>query len=69
MKKCKRKGSYKGCCCCNCSSRITIYAHPWNEEPHKGSIRKIIGYGCIALIKKGAIFSDRKHGMCELHHR
>lgn len=42
----------------------------------KGSMNKFFGWGCIVWMKlkeKGfedaVIFSDNKHGMCEMHHR
>lgn len=61
-------------CCCMCSAQFPIYKHPMNKVPEaKGSISDIMGYGCSVLYemdgKKGAIFSDGEHGLCELFQR
>ena len=61
-------------CCCNCSHQLKLMCHPWNKEFGKGSINEPCGYVCVVEFEdrsnKGtAIFSDKKHGMCELHLR
>jgi hypothetical protein len=45
--------------------------HPGNKEFGKGSISKTCGYVCTVQYGDGsnmgeAIFSDRKHGLCEM---
>ena len=46
--------------------------HPHNKEFGKGSILDKCGWVCVARFgdetgQKSGIFSDKEHGMCELH--
>lgn len=64
----KDLGNKRGKCCCNCRYQKPIVAHPWNKaELIKGSISKVIGYGCNAPEMEATVFFDREHGMCEMH--
>jgi hypothetical protein len=66
MSECEQ--GYQGFCCCNCSNRLEVVKHPWNEEPFKGFMSESFGFVCIGLANEGkAVFSDRAHGMCEMH--
>lgn len=65
-KKCY-ESSKEGTCCCNCLRRVEIVKHPWNKGPFKGSVKEHLGWGCDAL--GPIVFSDRKHGMCEMYIR
>lgn len=58
-----------GRCCCNCEHQRPIVAHPWNDNEYvKGSITKVIGYGCHAPeFFPMVTFFDREHSMCECH--
>ena len=62
---------YKGQCCCGCIHQIALTKHPWNKEPHKGSIMDKTGlYACTVTHYTDktyeGIISDREHGACEL---
>lgn len=70
MVNCDVKGSYKGCCCCNCGYQVKIMKHPWNKGDAQGSMVQQMGYGCATPLdsRRGIIvFFDRQHGMCEMH--
>ena len=64
-------------CCCNCKCQVLICKHPMNKvEFANGSILDSFGYGCDVRYgdepddeKPAIIFSDSKHGLCELHIR
>lgn len=67
---------FKGLCCCNCKHQVKIRKHPLNDGFANDSITQHLGYGCArfdnAPIITGnndrvIIFSDDKHGMCQLH--
>jgi hypothetical protein len=61
---------HDGSCCCNCKHQIQLNCHPWNKEFGKGEINKSCGFVCAGFLAVGeniALFSDRKHGFCELH--
>lgn len=66
----------KGLCCCNCKNLVEINCHPWNKTIGKGSISENLGYGCNVRYCDGPInqvnivtFSDKIHGLCELHEK
>lgn len=59
-------------CCCSCKHFKTVYRHPWNNGPFKGSISEILGYVCIAGFdgKEQFVFMDRAHSMgCEVYEK
>jgi len=58
-------------CCCNCKHQIKLFCHPQNKSFGKGSIVNLCGYACACpeLNDKSAIFSDTKHGMCEMYEK
>jgi hypothetical protein len=61
-------GNSQGRCCCNCKWQRPISAHPWNNnELIKGSITKIIGWGCTVPDMPSITFSEKEHSMCEMH--
>ncbi len=62
-------GWHDGSCCCNCENQLELRKHPWNKDFGKGSISEGCGFVCIAFAseERSAIFSETKHGMCELH--
>lgn len=37
--------------CSLCRFRKTIYKHPWNREPHRGSILDPMGYVCTVTLE------------------
>jgi len=68
------KGWSNGDCCCNCEHRVKIMKHPSNKGIAKGSISEVMGYGCKCPLEDGSmkgsvVFSDWKHGYCELYWR
>ena len=57
-------------CCCDCAYQLTIYKHPDNENEYaKGSIMDIMGYACRLFGESRAVFSDRKHSLCEEYYK
>jgi len=59
-------------CCCNCKYQLNLMKHPTNSGFGEGSIMEQCGYVCTNPFDDksnagNAIFSDRKHGSCELH--
>ena len=62
---------YRGDCCCNCINQFPIYKSPTNKDAGKGSILDQMGWVCSINLdeKHYHIFSDKIHGMCELHTR
>lgn len=64
----KEDGNIKGECCCSCRFQRPITGHPWNRNAlTKGSIKRIIGYGCTVPDMPAITFFDSKHGMCEMY--
>lgn len=64
----KEDGNRAGRCCCNCRYQRPISAHPWNKnELTKGSITRIIGYGCTVPEMPNITFFEHEHSMCEMH--
>ena len=66
------KGWYNCECCCNCKHQLKLMKHPMNKDFGKGSIMEQCGYVCTTPFDDGSnagngIFSDRQHGMCEMH--
>ena len=62
-------------CCCKCKFQVELLKHPWNKlKEARGQISETFGYGCkVFRFPEGKnkhsrkiVFSDRKHGMCEL---
>lgn len=71
-----KHGWHDGSCCCNCINLVEINCHPMNKTVGEGSILKRLGYGCKAKYGdepknevQTVIFSEKLHGMCELHFR
>jgi hypothetical protein len=66
------KGWHDGSCCCNCKNQLKLMCHPWNKEFGKGSISEQCGWVCTVRFdaddKNEAIFFDKEHGMCKMHH-
>jgi len=67
---------YKTDCCCNCKLQVKINCHPSNVGFANGSIMTTFGFGCEAFrgMTDGSddnqiIFSESRHGMCEMHIR
>jgi hypothetical protein len=61
-----------GRCCCNCRWQLAALAHPWNKGFAKGRVTEVIGWLCTEPTflegeTPGAVFSDSKHGLCEMH--
>lgn len=63
-----------GLCCCNCVNLVEITNHPMNRTIGNGSIMTNLGFACKARYgdePKNEVqkmnFSERIHGMCELH--
>jgi len=58
----------KGRCCCNCKFQRAVSAHPWNRnEAFKGSVTKLIGWGCTVPDMDSIILFEQEHSMCEMH--
>lgn len=55
--------------CSNCKHQVQINKHPGNSSFAKGSIKEILGYGCLFPddVDNTVIFFDTKHGLCEMH--
>lgn len=63
-----------GRCCCNCVHQLKLMNHPANKTFGKGSILEPCGFACTVMYgdedknnQRSAIFSDRVHGICEMH--
>lgn len=73
-RKCNSKlARHDGSCCCNCEHQKKLMCHPWNKGFGEGEITKRCGWVCDVFTDKEldpkgdwVMFSDRKHGMCEL---
>ena len=57
----------QGKCCCTCGFFLPVGKHPWNIDKFcKGAVSETMGYACLANENR-AMFSDRGHGICEMH--
>jgi len=68
----KEEHGFKGMCCCNCKFQMKLMKHPMNISFGKGAMSEQCGYVCTVGfpedgINDQAIYSDREHGMCEMH--
>lgn len=64
------KGKISHDCCCNCRHQRELRKHPSNQSFGKGSIMDSCGWVCLnPEVTEGtlAIYSDRRHGLCELY--
>lgn len=65
---------HKDRCCCNCAYQMAAFCHPWNEGIGQGRVTEVFGYLCAVpdfygAGKRGAIFFENEHGLCEMHKR